>query len=71
MKIENLKDLSQIIDLCRKKGIKTIVLDGLHIEFGEPPTKRTRAKDDATQPQADTEFTDEQLMFWSAGGAAE
>lgn len=71
MKIENLKDLSQIIDLCRKKGIKAITIDGVQIELGDTPPKRTRTKEDATQPQAETEFTDEQLMFWSSGGAAE
>lgn len=71
MKIENLKDLSQIIDLCRKKGIKAITIDGVQIELGETPPKRIRTKEDTAQPQAETEFTDEQIMFWSAGGATE
>lgn len=37
MKIENLKQLRQLIDLCQKTGVNTIKVDGIELELGAPP----------------------------------
>ena len=42
MKIENLKDLKKVIDLCRSTGVDKMSIDGIHIELGMAPHKEPR-----------------------------
>jgi hypothetical protein len=42
MKIENLKDLKKVIDLCRSTGVDKMSIDGIHIELGLAPIKQSR-----------------------------
>jgi len=67
MKIETIKDMSALLDLCRKKGVESIEVDGLKITLGSAPTRKAKnaGPDTIVAPDA---LTDEQAMFWSAGG---
>ena len=42
MKIDNLKDLKKLIDLCRKTGIEAIEVDGVKMNLGPMPTTQAR-----------------------------
>ncbi len=42
MKIESLKDLQKVIQLCRKTGVKSFKLDGIELELGDIPNKGSR-----------------------------
>lgn len=66
MKIESLKELSKLIDLCRKKGIKSISADGVQLELGEAPLKRNAASLNEDEPKVTPTYTDEELMTWSS-----
>lgn len=64
--INNLKELQALLKLCRKQGVTEITLGGTVIKFGDLPRKET---DDAGDKEPDaSDLTDEQLMFFSAGG---
>lgn len=67
MKVESIKDLGKLIDMCHKKGVKSITVDGIALELGEPPLKRNVAKDTSTD-EIDTEprYSDEDLLLWSS-----
>lgn len=79
MKIENLKELQQLIQLCRKTGVESIKVDNIELHLGVQPTIRKRqtvARPSTSQyaPGGITEdvrittdgLTDEQLLFYSA-----
>lgn len=78
MKLESLRDLENLIKLCRKMGIEAIEVDSVKMNLGPTPTiiKRTRTKtaqqqtvtpggitEDIRIPEA---LSEEQLLFWSA-----
>ena len=77
MKIETLKDLKKVIQLCRETGVDIIKVDGIELVLGAQPTKQT-AKTKSPQevfssivgPDTPIEtpdhLTDEQLLFYSA-----
>lgn len=69
MKIETLKELGAVIDLCRRKGVTSIELDGIkmHINDYETPSKlkTEEAKEETTHG-----LSEEDLLMWSAGGLA-
>lgn len=44
MKIENLKELQKLIDLCHKNNIMNIEVDGIKLELGARPTKAVRRR---------------------------
>ena len=72
MKIENIKDLQKVIQLCRKAGVDTIKIDGVELKLGELPTQSLKAKRHAAYPDAAIEaqdtLTEEELLFYSATG---
>jgi hypothetical protein len=39
LKIDNLRDLKKVLDLCRKAGVTDITVDGLAIHLGPLPVK--------------------------------
>jgi hypothetical protein len=41
MKVENLKDLSKIIQTCRKLGVESIKVGDLEFHLGQVPGKRS------------------------------
>lgn len=77
MVIKDIKDLKQIIDLCRKTGVESIKIDNVELHLGPPPVKYTTNTQKTTShapPGVITEdtqittdeLTEEQLMFYSA-----
>lgn len=77
MEIKNLKDLSKIATLCRKKGIETLKLSSNSVEFTlsqEETVKRTRkTKAQVGTPTSDyipveSPFNENDALFWSAQG---
>jgi hypothetical protein len=81
VKIDNLKELSKLMTLCRKQGVAAIEIDNIKFNLGpEPaPTKWVEAQIPTYTPggiTADTkivtdELTPEQLLMWSTGGNPE
>ena len=68
MTISTLKDLSKLIDLCRKKGVETIAVDGVELKLGDAPTslKRNAASDTAPDKIIiEDQPTEDELRFWS------
>lgn len=66
--IQNLKELQALLKLCRKQGVTEIDLCGTKIKFGDLPKKNAET-DEVEEPDADSDLTPEQLMFFSVGGA--
>jgi hypothetical protein len=70
MKIESIRDLSKLIDLCRKKGIQDIAVDGISLKLGELPLKyNSKLESDSSSKndvKVEPEYSDEDLMLWSA-----
>jgi hypothetical protein len=67
------KELSKIIDLCRKKGVDELQLDGLFIRLGPTPSKSKRGGNRVAQTidmddvSPELPYTEEELLFWSSG----
>ena len=78
MDLPNITDLGKVIDLCRKKGVKTFQIGELKFELGEDPkpqrarqTQNTPDEIDPTDPWAKFpagELSPEQLTYYSSGG---
>ena len=80
MTIKDLKDLKQIIDLCRKTGVQSIKVDNIEMHLGPEPIKYAKTTQKRTKTTADfipgvitedtqittDELTAEQLLFYSA-----
>ncbi len=64
MTINNIKDLSKLIDLARKKGLESIEVDGIKFKLGhkDRPTKVTKGPELESVEQ----YTDEQIIHWSS-----
>lgn len=43
MKIENLKQLKELIHLCQKTGVKEISVDGITMSIGDAPVKQRKS----------------------------
>ncbi len=77
--INNLKDLSKLITLCRKTGVSSIRVEGIELHLGAEPNKGIRqpkmGKISATPQMADKEqtideilsdgLTEDQLLYYS------
>jgi hypothetical protein len=79
MNLPDLKDLAKVIDLCRKKGVSSITLGDMRLEFGNEPERRPSKSPigdeipavDPSDPWANFpagNLTPEQLTYYSAGG---
>lgn len=72
MKIENLKDLNKLIQLCRKTGVEAITVDGIELKLGNDPIKPSKRVSNRPNYEQDTvktdELTPEQMLFWSSQG---
>lgn len=79
MIINDKKDLTALLKLCRAQGITEFKMNGLEIKFGEMPMSPQQIQDqissqDPANPYANFpagELTPEQLAFYSAGGLPE
>lgn len=80
MKIESLKELKALIDLCHKMGVNSITVDSISLELGERPRKAIKRTIKPIEPlipgdvgpdtpirvdQAWDSLTDEQKLFYS------
>ena len=64
--IKDLKELKELLSLCRKQGVLEIKLGDCYIKLGELPRKEVETpKNDAVTG----ELTEEQLMYYSVEGA--
>lgn len=68
------KELKEYIKLCRENGVTELNLTnlGIHLVLDPShspiPKRRKGDKTNQSAPQIDEEFTQEQLLMWSAGG---
>ncbi len=77
--INDLKELKQLLQLCRKQGVTDIELGTIKIKLGELPVEsgKTQAyeQDDAPENQwanfPQGILTPEELTFYSSGGRPE
>lgn len=67
MKIETLKDLQKVIQLCRKTGVKSFKLDGVELELGDLPQPGKRVPKVSTMIFPDTPT----IPVYSPGGIDE
>lgn len=68
MKIDTLKDLKALVQLCRKQGIDSIEVDGVKLELGDAPVSKNELRNEATSDNIDTgpQYTDEETLLWSS-----
>lgn len=72
MEVKNLKDLGQIIDLCRKKGVDSIEISGISLSFkGETPPSNYLKRKAKEEVETNDAFIDEitqqeAALFWSS-----
>lgn len=66
--IKNLNDLAKIIDLCRKKGIASIEIQGIKLELRAdlPPSNYKKKKAGDVAEIVEEPFTEDQALFWSS-----
>lgn len=66
MTISNIKELSKLIDLCRKKGIDSVEIDGIKLKLGT--LERTTSADKAGSPEimSVADYTPEDILNWSS-----
>ena len=73
--IETLKDLEKLLKLCRKQGVTDIKLGPIEFKLGELPTvissNNVDSREDKYADFPDGMLSDQQLMFYSSGGAPE
>lgn len=67
MKIETVKDLEAVLKVCRKHGVTQFTADGLtlHLE-AVPQDKHSDTPADKIPTEA---VSDDDILFWSTGGA--
>lgn len=66
MKITTLKELEQVIKLCRKTGVQSITVDGVQLQLGEAPSKPSTATNTDSSKDAEPQYSDNDYMFWSS-----
>lgn len=75
--INNLKDLSNLLKLCRKQGVTEIKLGEIQFKLGDLPSDLSQSNyrdSDPLDPYAgfpQGELSPEQLAFYSSGGLPE
>ena len=77
MKINDIKDLKKVIQLCRQTGVDIIKVDGVEMVLGSAPRQPIKARNSSietfsanvgpdTPIETPDELTPDQLMFYSA-----
>lgn len=68
LKIENPQDLAKLIDLCRKKGVETIKVDGIELKLRDeapPSTYKRKIVETTPDPVLEPEYSDMDILLWS------
>lgn len=71
MNLPDIKKLSKIIDLCRKKGVASIEIDGVKLTLGQEVPKKSRKTNPKTTEEPiviDSPYSDMDTLFWSSAG---
>lgn len=64
----NLKELEKLMKLCHKYNVKNITVDGVSIDIeSHIPVKQKLNKTDQTVSSEEPQYTDEDILMWSAG----
>lgn len=67
----DLKHLTKLIDLLRRKGVKTCEFHGIKLELWSdvPPSRYHRKNAEAlvSSEEAIPQYSDEDMLLWSAG----
>ena len=59
-------ELTKIIDLCRRKGIKSIEIEGLKMELNdEAPPSNYKRKESQGSDKPEKTLTEEDFLMWS------
>lgn len=70
--IENLKDLKNLLKLCRQNGVSEIKLGAVELKLGELPKQESSQVDDIEDDPLldfpDGPLTPEELAFFAQGG---
>lgn len=66
-------ELEKIIDLLRKKGVKSLKIEGLELELREeaPPSNYKRKKLESVPDKPELALTDEDYLLWSTNASEE
>jgi hypothetical protein len=64
----NLKELEKLMKLCHKYNVKNITVDGVSIaiEAHIAPKQKTKITEQ-TAASEEPQYTDEDILMWSAG----
>lgn len=64
MKIDTLKDLTELVKMCRKNGVRAITVDGITMQIDEQIDEPKALKTESTKdiPQ----YSEEDLLYWSS-----
>ncbi len=65
MKVDSIKDLEAVINLCRRKGVTSISVDNIQFVLGDKPERKAIESTESTKEQEPV-LTDEQILLWSA-----
>ena len=87
MKVNSLRELKKLIQLCQSQGVRTIEIDGIKLELTELPKKTVKYKqiqepaygtgsieEEMQIPQMEIETdmpTEEQMLFYSSDAASQ
>lgn len=80
MTLPDLKQLDKMIQLCKKRGVQSVEINGLKLVFAEEPSKPTRSrKAKSTQGSGEVDdgkiesdsLTEQQLLMWSVSDPSE
>ncbi len=75
--IDSIKDLEKLLKLLRKQGVSEFEHNGTKLKMGDLPTERQAngepLEEDVNPYKGfpDGQLTEEQLMYYSAGGSPE
>lgn len=67
MKIETLKELKALLELCNKQHVREITIDGICMKLEGMPEAPTNTSTN-TQIATPDQFTPEEILMWSAHG---
>lgn len=65
----DLKNLKELIALCRKTGVQELSVDGISLKLKSdaPPSNYKRKLKSVSKEEISPEFSEDELLFWSAG----
>lgn len=67
LKIESLIELRKLLKLCHEQNVRSITIDGITMQL-EPQAADMPAQADQKLDSEQPQYTDEDLLMWSAGG---